>query len=171
MNGSITIAGGGSLEVNKPIGAGMDGEMKDNAVYYVQENFRINGTAVNKDNAADFFTDPERIVWLKNKVGSPLYWVVSNGAKVDFDSKTENGVLTVTCDRENAEFCSTVYGLQALQAAGVKTIVFKTAKAESSFQVADAIKDQAGNADVRLSHAGKKASLTVGGKDLTSLLK
>lgn len=98
------------------------------------------------------------------------YWVLSEGQAVKAQSQLSGGVLTVTCDQENAEFNCTRGGLQMLKTQGVKTVVFHTAGAESSFDV-DTLLDAMESGTVKLSHQGAKAQLLVNNEDQSKLLK
>ena len=100
-----------------------------------------------------------------------LYWVTKDGKLANFAEERSGDVLTVISQDPEAEFHSTVFGLNVLLQRGIKTVIFKSRDIESSFDLQQVTEGQSGPAAVVLSHAEGKTCLTVGDKDLTDLLK
>ena len=60
--------------------------------------------------------------------------------------------------------------LRELESSGIRTLVFRTRHCESSVRLADLTAQGSDEAVFVLSHSGANASLTLDGRDLTSLL-
>ena len=100
-----------------------------------------------------------------------VYQVTTEGRQAEHAAQHRDDVLCITADYADAEFRTTLQGLKILQAQGIRTVVFKTAEAESRFSVADVLAAEADGDNLVLSHRGKQAKLTLGTTDLKDLLK
>lgn len=97
-----------------------------------------------------------------------LYQVTDEkGSPVSATQERTGKVLTITVNLDNATLRGTVRSLRALQAQGIETVVFKTNRATSTFDVA-ALPD---GTDCALTHTGKTVTFTLDGNDIGDILK
>lgn len=99
---------------------------------------------------------------------TPLYQVTDEkGSPVSATQERTGKVLTITVNLDNATLRATVRSLRALQAQGIETVVFKTNRATSTFDVA-ALPD---GTDCALTHTGTTVTFTLDGNDIGNILK
>ena len=97
-----------------------------------------------------------------------LYQVTDEkGSPVSATQERTGKVLTITVNLDNATLRGTVRSLRALQAQGIETVVFKTNRATSTFDVA-ALPD---GTDCALTHTGTTVTFTLDGNDIGNILK
>lgn len=87
-----------------------------------------------------------------------------------FEQTTENDRLIITVPEESASLTGSLAALRELESSGIRTLVFRTRHCESSVRMADLTAQGSDEAVFVLSHSGENASLTLDGRDLTSLL-
>lgn len=87
-----------------------------------------------------------------------------------FEQTTENDCLIITVPEESASLTGSLAALRELESSGIRTLVFRTRHCESSVRLADLTAQGSDEAVFVLSHSGENASLTLDGRDLTSLL-
>lgn len=87
-----------------------------------------------------------------------------------FEQTTENDCLIITVPEESASLTGSLAALRELESSGIRTLVFRTRHCESSIRLADLTAQGSDEAVFVLSHSGENASLTLDGRDLTSLL-
>lgn len=87
-----------------------------------------------------------------------------------FEQTTENDRLIITVPEESASLTGSLAALRELESSGIRTLVFRTRHCESSVRLADLTAQGSDEAVFVLSHSGENASLTLDGRDLTSLL-
>ena len=89
------------------------------------------------------------------------------GSPVSATQERTGKVLTITVNLDNATLRATVRSLRALQAQGIETVVFKTNRATSTFDVAT-LPD---GTDCALTHTGETVTFTLDGNDIGNILK
>lgn len=87
-----------------------------------------------------------------------------------FEQITENDRLIIAAPEESASLTGSLASLRELESSGIRTLVFRTRHCESSVRLADLTAQGSDEAVFVLSHSGENASLTLDGRDLTSLL-
>ena len=87
-----------------------------------------------------------------------------------FEQTTENDRLIIAAPEESASLTGSLASLRELESSGIRTLVFRTRHCESSVRLADLTAQGSDEAVFVLSHSGENASLTLDGRDLTSLL-
>lgn len=87
-----------------------------------------------------------------------------------FEQTTENDRLIIAAPEESASLTGSLASLRELESSGIRTLVFRTRHCESSVRLADLTAQGSDEAVFVLSHSGANASLTLDGRDLTSLL-
>lgn len=87
-----------------------------------------------------------------------------------FEQTTENDRLIIAVPEESASLTGSLASLRELESSGIRTLVFRTRHCESSVRLADLTAQGSDEAVFVLSHSGENASLTLDGRDLTSLL-
>lgn len=87
-----------------------------------------------------------------------------------FEQTTENDRLIITVPEESASLTGSLAALRELESSGIRTLVFRTRHCESSVRLAELTVQGSDEAVFVLSHSGENASLTLEGRDLTSLL-
>lgn len=87
-----------------------------------------------------------------------------------FEQTTENDRLIIAVPEESASLTGSLASLRELESSGIRTLVFRTRHCESSVRLADLTVQGSDEAVFVLSHSGENASLTLDGRDLTSLL-
>ena len=87
-----------------------------------------------------------------------------------FEQTTENDCLIIAVPEESASLTGSLASLRELESSGIRTLVFRTRHCESSVRLADLTAQGSDEAVFVLSHSGENASLTLDGRDLTSLL-
>lgn len=87
-----------------------------------------------------------------------------------FEQTTENDRLIITVPEESASLTGSLASLRELESSGIRTLVFRTRHCESSVRLAELTAQGSDEAVFVLSHSGENASLTLDGRDLTSLL-
>ena len=87
-----------------------------------------------------------------------------------FEQTTENDRLIITVPEESASLTGSLAALRELESSGIRTLVFRTRNCESSVRLAELTAQGSDEAVFVLSHSGENASLTLDGRDLTSLL-
>ena len=124
--------------------------------------FRI-GTLVVPEGKSDDADTPQ----------SPLYRVTDkNGKDIAYTAEQKDGVLTVTVDADFAVLTGKLSGIGTLKAQGVEKIVFVTKDATSAFRLADLLEKGAAGETYKLTHDGKTAAFTAGGRqtDISDIL-
>lgn len=124
--------------------------------------FRI-GTLVVPEGKSDDADTPQ----------SPLYRVTDkNGKDIAYTAEQKDGVLTVTVDADFAVLTGKLSGIGTLKAQGVEKIVFVTKDATSAFRLADLLEKGAAGETYKLTHDGKTAAFTAGGRqtDVSDIL-
>ena len=104
---------------------------------------------------------------------SPLYRVTDkDGKDIAYTAEQKDGVLTVTVDADFAVLTGELSGISTLKAQGVKKIVFVTKDATSAFRLADLLEKGAAGETCKLTHDGKTAAFTTGGRqtDISGIL-
>ena len=109
----------------------------------------------------------------KSKLVNPLYRVTDkDGKDVAYTAEQKDGVLTVTVDADFAVLTGKLSGIGTLKAQGVEKIVFVTKDATSAFRLADLLEKGAAGETYKLTHDGKTAAFTAGGRqtDISDIL-
>ena len=104
---------------------------------------------------------------------SPLYRVTDkDGKDIAYTAEQKDGVLTVTVDADFAVLTGKLSGIDTLKAQGVEKIVFVTKDATSAFRLADLLEKGAAEETYKLTHDGKTAAFTAGGRqtDISDIL-
>ena len=104
---------------------------------------------------------------------SPLYRVTDkDGKDIAYTAEQKDGVLTVTVDADFAVLTGKLSGIGTLKAQGVEKIVFVTKDATSAFRLADLLEKGAAGETYKLTHDGKTATFTAGGRqtDISDIL-
>lgn len=104
---------------------------------------------------------------------SPLYRVTDkDGKDIAYTAEQKDGVLTVTVDADFAVLTGKLSGIGTLKAQGVEKIVFVTKDATSAFRLADLLEKGAAGETYKLTHDGKTAAFTAGGRqtDVSDIL-
>ena len=124
--------------------------------------FRI-GTLVVPEGKSDDADTPQ----------SPLYRVTDkDGKDIAYTAEQKDGVLTVTVDADFAVLTGKLSGIGTLKAQGVEKIVFVTKDATSAFRLADLLEKGPAEETYKLTHDGKTAAFTAGGRqtDISDIL-
>ena len=103
----------------------------------------------------------------------PLYRVTDrDGRDIAYTAEQKDGVLTVTVDADFAVLTGKLSGIGTLKAQGVEKIVFVTKDATSAFRLADLLEKGAAEETYKLTHDGKTAAFTAGGRqtDISDIL-
>ena len=103
----------------------------------------------------------------------PLYRVTDrDGRDIAYTAEQTGGVLTVTVDEDFAILTGKLSGIRTLKAQGVEKIVFVTKDATSAFRLADLLEKGAAEETYKLTHDGKTAAFTAGGRqtDISDIL-
>ena len=103
----------------------------------------------------------------------PLYRVTDrDGRDIAYTAEQKDGVLTVTVDADFAVLTGKLSGIDTLKAQGVEKIVFVTKDATSAFRLADLLEKGAAEETYKLTHDGKTAAFTAGGRqtDISDIL-
>ena len=99
-----------------------------------------------------------------------LYSVVDkDGREISYKTEVKDGVLTVTVDADYAVLTGTLAGISALTAQGIKTVVFITSGATSSFDISDL--SAKGGGTYKLTHVGATVTFTLDATDISEILK
>ena len=99
-----------------------------------------------------------------------LYNVVDkDGKSISYKTEVKDGVLTVTVDADYAALTGAVSGISVLTAQGIKTVVFVTSGATSTFDLADL--SAKGSGTYKLTHDGATVTFTLGTTDISEILK
>ena len=109
----------------------------------------------------------------KSKLVNPLYRVTDkDGKDIAYTAEQKDGVLTVTVDADFAVLTGKLSGIGTLKAQGVEKIVFVTKDATSAFRLADLLEKGAAGETYTLTHDGKTAAFTAGGRqtDVSDIL-
>ena len=109
----------------------------------------------------------------KSKLVNPLYRVTDkDGKDIAYTAEQKDGVLTVTVDADFAVLTGKLSGIGTLKAQGVEKIVFVTKDATSAFRLADLLEKGAAGETYKLTHDGKTAAFTAGGRqtDVSDIL-
>ena len=181
MNGKVNIPVGGQVTSTSksaaPIGSGMTGSVGHKAQLNVKTGVTINGKEVESiEDAYGLGIPDDQVHELTESMPAPaeasrqlpkdLYWILSEGASIRAQEALDGTVLTLTVEEENASLHITGFGLNQLEAQGIRTIVFKTASLESRFALADVL----GTSNLVLNHLASAAELTLDG-EASDLLK
>ena len=106
-------------------------------------------------------------------IAPPLYRVTDkDGRDIAYTPEQKDGVLTVTVDTDFAVLTGKLSGIGTLKAQGVEKIVFVTKDATSAFRLADLLEKGAAGETYKLTHDGKTAAFTAGGRqtDVSDIL-
>lgn len=104
---------------------------------------------------------------------NPLYRVTDkDGKDIAYTAEQKDGVLTITVDADFAVLTGKLSGISTLKAQGVEKIVFVTKDATSAFRLADLLEKGAAGETYKLTHDGKTAAFTAGGRqtDISDIL-
>ena len=95
-----------------------------------------------------------------------------DGKDIAYTAEQKDGVLTVTVDADFAVLTGKLSGIGTLKAQGVEKIVFVTKDATSAFRLADLLEKGAAGETYKLTHDGKTAAFTAGGRqtDISDIL-
>lgn len=117
---------------------------------------------------------------IQAKAPVAAYWVTDlEGNWIAFTETRQDGKLTLTVDADAAVLNGTVYGLSALENAGITEITLKTAKQEASFSLNEVITQSAisetyvpgESGTYRLTLDGSTVSFTLDGQQRDTLVK
>ncbi len=98
------------------------------------------------------------------------YWVCDpEGQSIPYQAQQKDGVLTVTVQADTASLRGTTGSLGQLEAQGIAEIRFVTKGAQSAFTLADLL--ASGTGSFTLTHAGDQVTCTLGGTDISRILK
>ena len=98
------------------------------------------------------------------------YWVCDpEGQSIPYQAQQKDGVLTVTVQADTASLRGTTGSLGQLEAQGIAEIRFVTKGAQSAFTLADLL--ASGTGSFTLTHAGDQVTCTLGGTDISGILK
>ena len=95
-----------------------------------------------------------------------------DGRDIAYTAEQTGSVLTVTVDEDFAILTGKLSGLRTLKSQGVEKIVFVTKDATSAFRLADLLEKGAAEETYKLTHDGKTAAFTAGGRqtDISDIL-
>ena len=170
-NGKFTVTASGEGTVEKILYGGSETVPAAPGTYPVTcvlrlgdetIEFRI-GTLVVPEGKSDDADTPQ----------SPLYRVTDkDGKDIAYTAEQKDGVLTVTVDADFAVLTGKLSGIGTLKAQGVEKIVFVTKDATSAFRLADLLEKGAAGETYKLTHDGKTAAFTAGGRqtDISDIL-
>lgn len=98
------------------------------------------------------------------------YWVCDpEGQSIPYQAQQKDGVLTVTVQADTASLRGTTGSLGQLEAQGIAEIRFVTNGAQSAFTLSDLL--TSGTGSFTLTHAGDQVTCTLGGTDISRILK
>ena len=98
------------------------------------------------------------------------YWVCDpEGQSIPYQAQQKDGVLTVTVQADTASLRGTTGSLRQLEAQGITEIRFVTNGAQSAFTLSDLL--TSGTGSFTLTHAGDQVTCTLGGTDISGILK
>lgn len=92
----------------------------------------------------------------------PCYFTVNSAWR----QSKEDGVLTVTSDEENAALTIRGWGIRGLRSRGIHTLVFVTAQAETTLDIAKLASECEGADKYVIAHTGTETVLTRNGETL-----
>ncbi len=116
----------------------------------------------------------EIVPMLEKSAEAPLYRVKdADGRGVTCKAERKDGVLTITVDADFATLTGKLSGLSTLKAQVVKTIVFVTKGARSTFALADLLEKGRSGETYDLTHDGNIVTFTLGKNmtDVSGILK
>ena len=149
------------------------GHLFENYVSNNDATYARDGTKTAKcvryDQCGETHTVPDEGSRLK----LPLYRVTDrDGRDIAYTAEQKDGVLTVTVDADFAVLTGKLSGIDTLKAQGVEKIVFVTKDATSAFRLADLLEKGAAEETYKLTHDGKTAAFTAGGRqtDISDIL-
>ena len=98
------------------------------------------------------------------------YWVCDpEGQSIPYQAQHQDGVLTVTVQADTASLRGTTGSLRQLEAQGIAEIRFVTNQAQSDFALSELL--TSGTGSFTLTHAGDQVTCTLGGTDISGILK
>ena len=98
------------------------------------------------------------------------YWVSDpEGQSIPYQAQHQDGVLTVTVQADTASLRGTTGSLRQLEAQGIAEIRFVTNQAQSDFALSELL--TSGTGSFTLTHAGDQVTCTLGGTDISGILK
>ena len=162
-NGKFTVTASGEGTVEKILYDGSETVPAAPGTYPVTCVLRLGGetiefqigTLVVPEGKSDDADTPQ----------SPLYRVTDkDGKDIAYTAEQKDGVLTVTVDADFAVLTGKLSGIGTLKAQGVEKIVFVTKDATSTFRLADLLEKGAAGETYKLTHDGKTATFTAGGR-------
>ena len=170
-NGKFTVTASGEGTVEKILYGGSETVPAAPGTYPVTCVLRLGGetiefqigTLVVPEGKSDDADTPQ----------SPLYRVTDkDGKDIAYTAEQKDGVLTVTVDADFAVLTGKLSGIGTLKAQGVEKIVFVTKDATSAFRLADLLEKGAAGETYKLTHDGKTAAFTAGGRqtDISDIL-
>lgn len=170
-NGKFTVTASGEGTVEKILYGGSETVPAAPGTYPVTCVLRLGdetiefqiGTLVVPEGKSDDADTPQ----------SPLYRVTDkDGKDIAYTAEQKDGVLTVTVDADFAVLTGKLSGIGTLKAQGVEKIVFVTKDATSAFRLADLLEKGAAGETYKLTHDGKTAAFTAGGRqtDVSDIL-
>ena len=170
-NGKFTVTASGEGTVEKILYGGSETVPAAPGTYPVTCVLRLGdetiefqiGTLVVPEGKSDDADTPQ----------SPLYRVTDkDGKDIAYTAEQKDGVLTVTVDADFAVLTGKLSGIGTLKAQGVEKIVFVTKDATSAFRLADLLEKGAAEETYKLTHDGKTAAFTAGGRqtDISDIL-
>ena len=170
-NGKFTVTASGEGTVEKILYGGSETVPAAPGTYPVTCVLRLGdetiefqiGTLVVPEGKSDNADTPQ----------SPLYRVTDkDGKDIAYTAEQKDGVLTITVDADFAVLTGKLSGIGTLKAQGVEKIVFVTKDATSAFRLADLLEKGAAGETYKLTHDGKTAAFTAGGRqtDISDIL-
>ena len=170
-NGKFTVTASGEGTVEKILYGGSETVPAAPGTYPVTCVLRLGGetiefqigTIVVPEGKSDDADTPQ----------NPLYRVTDkDGKDIAYTAEQKDGVLTVTVDADFAVLTGKLSGIGTLKAQGVEKIVFVTKDATSAFRLADLLEKGAAEETYKLTHDGKTAAFTAGGRqtDISDIL-
>ena len=170
-NGKFTVTAEGKGTVEKILYGGSETVPAAPGTYPVTCVLRLGdetiefqiGTLVVPEGKSDDADTPQ----------SPLYRVTDkDGKDIAYTAEQKDGVLTITVDADFAVLTGKLSGIGTLKAQGVEKIVFVTKDATSAFRLADLLEKGAAEETYKLTHDGKTAAFTAGGRqtDISDIL-
>ena len=170
-NGKFTVTASGEGTVEKILYDGSETVPAAPGAYPVTCVLRLGGETI--EFQIGTLVVPEPKFDDADTPQSPLYRVTDkDGKDIAYTAEQKDGVLTVTVDADFAVLTGKLSGIGTLKAQGVEKIVFATKDATSAFRLADLLEKGAAGETYKLTHDGKTAAFTAGGRqtDISDIL-
>lgn len=170
-NGKFTVTASGEGTVEKILYGGSETVPAAPGTYPVTCVLRLGGETI--EFRIGTLVVPEGKSDDADTLQSPLYRVTDkDGKDIAYTAEQKDGVLTITVDADFAVLTGKLSGIGTLKAQGVEEIVFVTKDATSAFRLADLLEKGAAGETYKLTHDGKTAAFTAGGRqtDVSDIL-